>query len=388
MPEDSYSSTHPPLPPTTEDDRVAWLRLLRSRRVGVSTFYRLLGEHGTATAALDALPKVAAQAGVENYSVCPEGVALAELRAGRQAGARPVFIGAADYPADLADLPDAPPILWLRGNAAALARPMIALVGARNASSLGTRMARSLAAGLGEAGFVVVSGLARGIDTAAHLASLETGTVAVMAGGVDVLYPSENTRLAEDILAKGGALVSEQPMGLQPIARHFPARNRIVSGLTRAVVVVEAAAKSGSLITARCALDQGREVLAVPGHPFDARASGCNMLIRDGARLVRNAEDVIEVSGQAERQPRLDLTPPAPNPASPPQPVAKPQRSLRETAALHSQILARLGPSPIAEDQVIRDLGAPSGAVLPVLTDLELDGKIRRQPGGMLSLVV
>ncbi|WP_299930143.1 DNA-processing protein DprA [uncultured Pelagimonas sp.] len=393
MRDHSYSSTHPPLPPTTEDDRVSWLRLLRSRRVGVSTFWRLLSEHGDAQTALDALPDVARSAGVQRYEACPEGVVLAELKAARARGAKLVCHGDPFYPIELAALSDAPPMLWVVGDPAALKRPMVALVGARNASSLGLRMARSLAGGLAQAGYQVVSGLARGIDTAAHVETVETGTVAVMAGGVDVLYPSENTRLAEEIAHKGGALVSEQPIGLQPMARHFPMRNRIVSGLSRAVVVVEAAAKSGSLITARYALDQGREVLAVPGHPIDARASGCNILIRDGARLVRNAEDILEALPPREPDVQPDLPgfeEPAGNSAvtpEVPEGPPPPQRSLRETAALHLQILERLGPSPVAEDQLIRDLGATSGRVSPVLTDLELDGKVERKPGGFLTLV-
>ena len=372
------SSTHPPLPPTTEDDRVSWLRLLRSRRVGPATFHRLICEHGTAQAALDALPEVARAAGVTDYTPCPAGVAEAELRAGHAAGAIMLTHADANYPKGLRDIPDAPPVLWVMGDLTVLDRPMIALVGARNASSLGTRMARSLAAELSEQGYTIVSGLARGVDTAAHLASLKGGTVAVMAGGVDVIYPAENTPLAADIL-KTGLRLSEQPIGLIPQARHFPSRNRLISGLAHAVVVVEAAAKSGSLITARTALDQGREVLAVPGHPIDARASGCNMLIRDGATLVRSAADVIEAlpsDKPQETQAEMPLET-APEP---------PARSLRDTAALHSQILQRLGPSPLAEDQLIRDLGAPARAVAPVLVDLELDGRITRQPGGLLSL--
>ncbi|MEX0308715.1 MAG: DNA-processing protein DprA, partial [Tateyamaria sp.] len=275
------SSTHPPLPPTSEDDQFTRLRLLRSRRVGISTYKRLLIEHGTAQNALAALPEVARAAGVENYAICPEGVVQAELKAGRATGARLVAQGHPLYPATLNDLDDAPPFLWVLGDPSHLQKPMIALVGARNASSLGTRMARALARDLGAAGYTIVSGLARGVDAAAHLAALDTGTVAVQAGGVDTIYPAENAKLAEDIATKG-ARVSEQPMGLNPMARHFPARNRIISGLAQATVVVEAAAKSGSLITARDALDLGRDVLAVPGHPMDARASGCNMLIRDG----------------------------------------------------------------------------------------------------------
>lgn len=381
MPEDTHPSTHPPLPLTTEDDRVSWLRLLRSRRVGPTTFHRLMTEHGTATAALDALPEVARAAGVTDYTVCPTGVAEAELRAGQAAGARMVTFRESLYPTALRDLSDAPPVLWMMGDAGVLDRPMIALVGARNASSLGTRMARSLAAELSEQGYTVVSGLARGVDTAAHLASLKGGTLAVMAGGVDVIYPAENTALAGDIL-RTGLRISEQPMGLVPQARHFPGRNRLISGLAQAVIVIEAAAKSGSLITARNALDQGREVMAVPGHPIDARASGCNMLIRDGATLVRSAADVIEALPQTRRK-----TVQAEMPLDPaPQPDVAPPRGLRETAALHSQILQRLGPSPLAEDQLIRDLGAPAGAVAPVLVDLELDGRITRAPGGLLSL--
>jgi DNA processing protein len=345
-----------------------------------------LGEHGTAEAALEALPDVAKAAGVENYEVCPEGVAWAELKAARAAGARMLCHGAADYPAALAQISDAPPFVWAIGNPHVLTRPLIAMVGARNASSLGTRMARGLAKDLANRGYAVVSGLARGIDTAAHIASLDTGTVAVMAGGADIIYPAENTRLGEDI-TKTGLRLSEQPFGLSPQARHFPRRNRIISGLAQALVVVEAAAKSGSLITAKNALDQGREVMAVPGHPFDARAAGCNMLIRDGARLVRTAEDIIESLPPVETpvaQPELDLQT---HRQPPKKPNTKPKRSLRDTAQLHRQILQRLGPSPMAEDQLVRDLGAGARTVGPALTDLELDGKIQRQPGGLLSLV-
>ena len=371
------SSTHPPLPPTPEDDQFARLRLLRSRRVGLATYKRLLVEHGTAQNALAALPEVARAAGVSEYRICPEGVVWAEMKAARAAGARLVALGDANYPETLAEIDDAPPFMWVIGNLSLLSRPMVSLVGARNASSLGTRMAKALARDLGAAGYVVVSGLARGVDAAAHLAALETGTIAVQAGGVDVMYPAENTELAGNI-AKRGLRLSEQPMGLQPMARHFPSRNRIISGLSRATIVVEAAAKSGSLITARDALDQGRDVLAVPGHPFDARAAGCNLLLRDGATLIRSAEDVIEALGPAQ----LPLAPPE---------IAEPapeRRTLGETAALHSQILSRLGPSPVAEDQLIRDLSAQAAEVAPALIDLELEGQIARRPGGLLSRVV
>ncbi|SPJ30289.1 DNA-processing protein DprA [Falsiruegeria mediterranea] len=379
MTEEQHSSYHPPLPPTTEEDRFSWLRLLRSRRVGPTTFRRLLSEHGTAQNALAALPEVARAAGEKDYEICPTGVIEAELKVAKAAKAQLLCLGDVLYPKFLADISDAPPLLWAIGDTSLLNRSMIAMVGARNCSSLGARMARALAHDLGAKDNVIVSGLARGIDTAAHLASLKTGTVAVMAGGVDVVYPSENAGLANDI-AHQGLRVSEQPMGMRLQARHFPRRNRIISGMSQAVVVVEAAAKSGSLITARDALDQGREVLAVPGHPFDARAAGCNMLIRDGAQLVRNADDVIAALPMQEpEQLALDqVLQEAPRPA--------PKRSLQETAQLHTQILNRLGPSPVAEDQLIRDLQASAGDVGPALVDLELDGKINRQAGGLLSL--
>jgi DNA processing protein len=355
---------------------------LRSRRVGPATFHRLLAEHGTAADALEALPGVARAAGVADYRPCPATVAEAELRAGAAAGARLLACADPAYPAALRDLPDAPPILWVRGDPGCLARPVIALVGARNASSLGLRMARALAAELSEAGHVIASGLARGIDTAAHGASLDRGTAAVMAGGIDVIYPSENTALSERIVA-AGCLLSEQPPGLVPQARHFPARNRLISGLARAVVVIEAAAKSGSLITARTALDQGREVMAVPGHPIDARAAGCNMLIRDGATLVRSAADVIEALPRPPMPDQAEM-PLAPGAAT--SDIATPPlRPLRDTAALHRQILARLGPSPLAEDQLIRDLASPAQTVTPALVALELDGRITRHPGGLVS---
>ncbi|MCU0908072.1 MAG: DNA-processing protein DprA [Rhodobacteraceae bacterium] len=343
-----------------------------------------MAEHHSADAALAALPEVARMAGIDDYSPCPEGVALAEMRAARIAGARMVALGDPLYPALLSDTPDAPPFLWAIGDTDVLTRPLVALVGARNASSLGLRTARHLAEGLGAAGWVVVSGLARGIDTAAHEAALGTGTIAVLAGGVDVIYPPENAVLAQEI-GERGLRLSEQPMGLQPQARHFPARNRIVAGLCRGVVVVEAAAKSGSLITARDAADLGRDVLAVPGHPIDARAGGCNMLIRDGATLVRDASDVIEALGAIAhpaqaRQPRV--APVAPGVPAAATPSVRP---LRETAILHGLILDRLGPSPLAVDQLRRDVDASEAEVAPALLALELDGHIRRHAGGLVS---
>ncbi|MGC9371232.1 MAG: DNA-processing protein DprA [Paracoccaceae bacterium] len=383
---DTVSPLYPVVPPNHEGDLIAWLRLARSRRVGATTFFRLMGEHGSADAALEALPGIAAAAGEDEYAPFTADQAERELAAGRAVGARLIACGSDDYPGALAEIPNPPPVIWVRGKTHLLHRPMVALVGARNASSLGMRMARRLAAGLGEHGFTCVSGLARGVDTAAHMASLDSGTVAVLAGGIDIVYPAENTGLAEQI-GTHGVLVSEQPPGLHPRARHFPQRNRIISGLSHAVLVVEAAARSGSLITAREALDQGREVMAVPGHPFDARAGGCNMLIRDGATLVRGAEDVIEdLCGDGE----LHFPLPLPKKDSPGNaPLVEREHSAPlpcEAEALKAEILNRLGPSPVAEDQLIRDLGAPIKKVTPVLMELELTGQIRRQAGGLLSL--
>ena len=376
MTRSNCSSTHPPLPPTTEDDRVDHLRLLRSRRVGPVTYRRLLAEHGSAAAALEALPHIARDAGVSDYKICPEGVVHGELKAGRAAKARLVFAGEDDFPVALTEIEDAPVMLWMIGKPSLLQRPMIALVGARNASSLGTRMARKLAQDLGAAGLTVVSGLARGVDAAAHDGSIATGTVAVVAGGVDVIYPAENANLAQKI-AKQGLRISDQPIGMHPHPRHFAARNRIISGMSQATVVVEAATKSGSMITARTALDQGRDVLAVPCHPFDARAAGCNMLIRDGAILVRGVNDILEHLGDPTTQtPELPLNTPVQT------------RTLRETALLHTDILERLGPAPMAEDQLMRSLSAPATAIAPLLVDLELEGKVVRQAGGMLARAI
>lgn len=345
----------------------------------MSTFFRLLREHGSAAAALDALPEVARRAGVERYAPYPVEDAQAELHRGALAGARLIAIADGDYPAALAEIPDPPPLLWVVGRPEILSRPLIAMVGARNASSLGLRMARSLADGLAAEGLVTVSGLARGIDTAVHAASVESGTIAVLAGGVDVIYPSENAALAQQI-GETGLLLSEQPMGLAPQARHFPRRNRIISGLARAVIVVEASAKSGSLITARDAADQGRDVLAVPGHPMDARAAGANMLIRDGATLIRNTHDALESFRQDApplQQPRA-LSAPRRAPPRPGKPPAT------DPSALHGRILDRLGPSPTLEDHLIRDLGLPAASITAEIVTMEIEGLIARQPGGFL----
>jgi len=372
------------------DGGLAVLRLIRSRRVGATTFHRLLAEHGNAEAALAALPEIARAAGIGGYAPCPASQAEAEVAAGLRAGARLLTWDDPAYPARLRDIPDAPPVLWGRGRADILDRLPVAVIGARNASSLGLRMARGLALGLAEAGAVVIGGLARGIDTVAHQAALEAGTVAVMATGIDRIYPSENAALAEAI-CETGLLLTEQPPGSEPVARNFPARNRIISGLSRAVVVIEAAHRSGSLITAKAALDQGREVMAVPGHPMDARASGCNDLLRDGALLVRNAQDVLQAlmaEGAAPRRAKRGISE-LPGQDAPPPPVPAPRvaedRENGGPAGIEGRILASLGTAPTEENLLIRDLGIPAATIAPALLKLELSGRIQRLTGGRIS---
>ncbi len=372
-------------------ERLAWLRLARSRRVGPATFLKLMRLHGSAGAALEALPAMAAEAGETDYRCRSAADAKAELDAGARIGARLACLGEAHYPAALAGIADPPPVLWMLGDPALAARPSVALVGARNASSMGLRMAARLARELGEAGLAIVSGLARGIDAAAHKAALETGTVAVVAGGVDVVYPPENADLARD-LARAGLIVSEMPMGLQPQARHFPRRNRIVAGLSEAVIVVEAAARSGSLITAREALDQGREVMAVPGHPIDPRASGCNMLIRDGAVLVRGADDVLAALDRPVPQRKVPTAGLTARPvAGGPVPAAAMAAATAgdpppaSGAALADMVLSLLGPAPVPEDMLIRQTGQSTARVLEILAELDLEGRIERHAGGLVS---
>ncbi|AUH64666.1 DNA-processing protein DprA [Paracoccus zhejiangensis] len=379
-----FSFDTPNTPPTAKDDDLSFLRLIRSRRVGPATFHRLITEQGSVAAALAALPEIARSAGLEGYETCPEATAEAELRAGRRVGARFLRCDHPDYPPALRQIDGAPPVLWIRGDARWLQGDPFAVIGARNASSLGLRMARGMAAGLGEAGHCVVAGLARGIDTAAHNAALPTGTVAVMAGGIDQIYPAENAILAAQI-AEMGALVSEQAPGVEPAARHFPARNRIISGLSRAVVVIEAAHRSGSLITAKNALDQGREVMAVPGHPMDARAAGCNALIRDGAALVRCAADVIAVSfgTEAERKTRLEL--PESKPVTPRPSLPNRACDSGGPAGLEARIMNWLSPSPSDEDDLIRRLGVPASVANSAILSLELQGMLTRLAGGRLA---
>ncbi|MEQ8356689.1 MAG: DNA-processing protein DprA [Kiloniellaceae bacterium] len=364
--------------PLSDDERLDWLRLIRSENVGPVVFRQLLERYGNPAAALEALPDLARRAGAKRkIRVCPAAGAEAEAAAARRAGIRLVALCEPDYPALLGALDDAPPLLSLLGAPATLALPSVGVVGARNASANGRRLAERLGADLAEAGFSVVSGMARGIDTAAHLGALPAPTVAVLAGGVDVVYPPENEVLHAEI-QKHGAVISEMPLGTVPQARHFPRRNRLISGLSLGVVVVEAAKRSGSLITARCAGDQGREVFAVPGSPLDPRASGCNRLIRDGAILIESAADVIDgltALRQSARTPastrrQFDQAPPPP-----------PEPGNAERAIIEEL----LGADPVPVDDLVRLSTLPIAAVHGVLLELELAGRVERHPGNRFA---
>jgi len=345
----------------------------------------MLRRFGSARAALDALPLLARRGErAKTITAVTRVDAEAELAELHRAGARLVCWGEPGYPGALAAIEDAPPILTVLGEAQLLQQPMIAVVGARNASANGRRFARDLAAELGRSGLVVISGLARGIDGAAHLGGLETGSIAVVAGGADVVYPPENRGLY-DALVRQGAVVAELPLGTEPQARHFPRRNRIISGMALGVVVVEAAARSGSLITARLALEQGREVFAVPGSPLDPRARGCNDLLRHGATLTENAADILSQLGPQLR---------GAEPLRPNRPVAMPvalQLPSQSTAHPVSEeagqelILGRLGPTPVAVDELVRQCQMSAAAVATLLLELELAGRVERHPGNLVS---
>lgn len=362
-------------------ERLDWLRLIRSENVGPRTFIRLLERFGSAGRALAELPDLAKRGGrARPIVVCPKDAALRELAAADKLGCAVLAACEPAYPRLLAAIDDPPPILYALGNPSLLAQSMIAMVGARNASVNGRNLTRRMAADLGRAGLVVVSGLARGVDTAAHEGSLSAGTVAVVAGGIDVVYPPENQRLYEDIVAMGCA-VSEMPPGTQPQASHFPRRNRIVSGMALGVVVVEASLKSGSLITARMAAEQGREVFAVPGHPMDPRAQGPNDLIRHGATLTEGAGDVTAVVLDLLRRPLAEdrRGPFEAAITAPPD----------ESALAHARalVLESLGPMPVAVDLLIRECQLSASVVSMVLLELELAGRLERHPGQQVALL-
>jgi len=362
----------------SEETKLDWLRLIRSDHVGPHTFRMLLARYGNARAALEGLPDLARRGGAAGpLRIYSRENAERELSAMGAFGVSFVALGEAGYPQRLAMIDGAPPLLAVRGNFATLAFPMVAIVGARNASAAGVRFAERLARELGQAGFAIVSGIARGIDAGAHRGSLATGTVAVLAGGHDQIYPPEHAGLADAILAQG-ALVSEMPMGWQPRARDFPRRNRIISGLCAGIAIVEAAKRSGSLITARLALEQGREVFAVPGSPLDPRAEGSNELLKQGATIVTQAEDLITVL-----RPILgaSIEHPAEEPEAGCAPRAEPGAGER------TRVAGLLGPTPVSIDDLIRLSGSSAAVVRVVLLELELAGRLERHGAGLVSLL-
>lgn len=362
----------------SQDEAFARIRLLRSPNIGPVTYRQLLLRFGDAAAALAALPDLAAR-GASPYRPAPEGRIHGEIAATKRAGARYLFHDSPDYPALLGEAEGAPPILTLRGDTAALKKPAVAVVGARNASAAAIKLARDFSVALADAGLTVVSGLARGIDGAAHRGALSAQgsggtTIGVIASGIDVTYPPEHADLQEEVAAKG-LLIAEQPPGTEPLARHFPSRNRIIAGLAAGTLVVEAAPKSGSLITARLAGDYGREVMAIPGSPLDARSHGCNQLIREGAVLVQSPEDVIELLAGFGGHPRSTFR----------ELVATPSCDLA-AASSPAELSALLTTAPVAVDELIRQSGEPAAAVQLALLEMELGGRLVRHAGGRVSL--
>lgn len=370
----------------TEQDRFDCLRLARSEQVGTANYRRLIHRFGSAGEALARLPDLAKRGGrMRPLVAAPIKEIETELADAAKIGARYIFLGEPGYPAALAAIEDAPPCIILLGNAERLTEPCVAIVGARNASANGQKLARELAHGLAATGWCVVSGLARGIDGAAHQGALaagpdKAGTIAVVAGGVDNIYPQENAALRDRIL-EDGLLVSEMPPGFKPRDIHFPRRNRIISGLSKGVVVVEAALRSGSLITARMAAEQGREVMAVPGSPLDPRCRGANRLIREGAALIEDADQILEIlTGLAHQSVEVD------------QPLSEIDQPIditveKDVDKTRRDVLSRLGPSPVAVDELLRQCQSSPPVIGQVLLELDLAGRLERHPGNRVSLL-
>ncbi len=367
----------------TERQRIAWLRLIRSDNVGPATFRDLINHFGSAETALAALPELSARGGAtRTIRIATESEAHRELEAAQRFGARFVGIGEPEYPQTLKQVDGAPPLLAVKGNLSVSFQPAVGIVGSRNASISGAKFAATIAYQCGQAGYVVVSGLARGIDTAAHRASLDTGTVAAMAGGLDQPYPPENSGLLDDIWNGNGLAISEMPFGWEPRARDFPRRNRLIAGVSLGVVVVEAAMRSGSLITARLAGEFGRLVFAVPGSPLDPRCHGTNGLLKDGAMIVTAPGDVTEALAPLSRIEPYSA------------PVAEePEREggrsmLPPDESDRSLIIDALGPTPVEIDDVIRHTDLPAPSVYLVLLELDIAGRLHRHPGGFVSLAM
>jgi DNA processing protein len=361
---------------SAQPDLVDRLRLIRTPGIGPIAYRQLLLRFGSAAAALDAIPDLARRGGGKQPAICRKDAAEREIGAVEKTGARYLMLGQGLYPRALAELENAPPLITAKGNFALLERPMVAIVGARNASAAACRFARGLAHDLGLEGVTIVSGLARGIDSAAHDGSLDSGTIAIIAGGIDVYYPPENQARQDDI-AERGLLIAEMPPGTEPRARHFPYRNRIIAGLASGTVVIEAAPQSGSLITARLAAEAGRDVMAVPGSPLDPRAQGCNQLIRDGATLIQSAADVLESLRTLDGRLASPSRPFEHQLAAPP---AEAEPEIRVT------IEELLGPSPVPVDEIVRLSGADTGAVQLILLELDLAGRLDRHAGNKVSL--
>ena len=362
----------------SDTERRAWLRLARTQNVGPVTFAQLVGRFGSASAALKEVPRMVKRGGGDDLRIPSEDDAARELAALAKIGGRMIASCEAEFPRGLAAVEPPPPLLSVVGHVTLLQREMVAVIGARNASALGRKLANTLARDLSNAGLVVASGLARGIDAAAHEGALGGGTVAVVAGGVDVVYPPENAALHDRIRAEG-AIVSEMGLGVQPQARHFPRRNRIISGLSRGVVIVEASEGSGSLITANFALEQGREIFSVPGSPLDPRAKGTNRLIREGATLTETADDVLAVL-----RPMLGGHFHAPGKGGPGGPSGG-AAAEAEADRIRGRVVEALGPAPVEVDELVRISGASTQAVLIILLELELAGRIARHPGNRVS---
>ena len=363
----------------SEREKVDWLRLARCANVGPRTFDDLIGAFESPARALEALPDLARKGGVAGrIRVYPADAAEREIDRITQLGARYIALCEPDYPALLRHIDSRPPVLAVAGDPALPDRPCVAIVGSRNASAAGLRFARTLAGDLAGGGCVVVSGLARGIDTAAHTAALDGGTAAVIAGGIDIVYPPENGDLQCEI-ADRGVLLTEMPPGVHPQARHFPRRNRLISGLSLGVVVIEAAERSGSLITARNALEQNRDVFAVPGSPLDPRAAGTNRLIRDGAALIRSADDVLEALS-LERLHHTDHAYREPDPVCPYGPPADVVEGERK------RVTGLLGTAPVSIDDLIHESGVGASSMQTILLELDLAGRLERHGNATVSL--
>jgi DNA processing protein len=366
----------------TDRQRVAWLRLIRSDNVGPATFRDLVNHFGSAETALDMLPELSQRGGsTRAVRIASRQEAEAELEFAHRFGARFVGIGEPDYPEALREIDGAPPLLAVKGDTKACRRPAMSIVGSRNCSISGAKFAAMLARDLGNAGYTIVSGLARGIDAAAHRASLGTGTIAVFAGGLDKPYPPENLELLDAITGGGGVAVSEMPFGWEPRARDFPRRNRVIAGIGLGLIVVEAATKSGSLISARYAGDFGRQVFAVPGSPLDPRCHGTNGLLKDGAQIVTESEDVIRTMAPVSQVDLFTATVAKEPPIEERKPIGLPPNDTER-----ARIFDAMGPTPVEVDDVIRHTGLSAQTVYLALLELDLAGRLHRHSNGLVSL--